>query len=168
MELYLSHTQPDLHSQVLWGQMHKTLLRLSFIWLFFKVHHARTFTHSTQWWEQAGSGCNSWALWLREQILIHKKGEDKKKKHSPAAEIVCSVFVEDGGLFLKGCHYEQRAIEMCSKVVLVAGFICASCHGPRCHFEKLGIYFVCLKVEPFPTHLPQTVRHSQVQLVTLF
>lgn len=41
---------------------------------------------------------------------------------------------------------------MCSKVVLVAGFIRASCRGrppARRHFEKLGIYFVCFESGAF-------------------
>lgn len=68
---------------------------------------------------------------------------------------------------LRAVHCEQRAIEMCSKVALVAGFICASCRGrpPTVTSKSLGFILFVLKVEPFPTHLPQTARHSQVQLV---
>lgn len=130
----------------------------------------RTFTHSTQWWEQAGSACNSWALWLREQILIHKKGEEKKTTLPCCWNCCCSVCVEDGGLFLKGCSLWAASYWN----------VFQGCSGRRFHLrllswpppavtsKSLGFILFVLKVEPFPTHLPQTVRHSQVQLVILF
>lgn len=158
VELHPSHTRPDLHSQVLWGQMHKTLLRFlqSSSGSSLRLTTQRTFTPSTRWWEQAGSACNSWASWLREQILIHKKGEETKKTLPCCWNCCCSVCVKDGGLSLKGCSL-WAASYMCSKVVLVAGFICASCRGPRplslrkawdlfCLFRKRSLFqLICLR-----------------------